>query len=158
MSEIQNKEEEDEEGEEEEEEEEKKEDQTPKSSSPREKKTNTISSVINTDEETKGVISDIKSSTTKKYRYEELDPIHRSIFPLKSNSAKTDERFKMSAQEYLETYKVSTILQDAFRMVLDRRSDNARALFIQYLEATLKGEHILLRDHAFLNATPLNRK
>mmetsp|Transcript_30998 Transcript_30998/g.27424 ORF Transcript_30998/g.27424 Transcript_30998/m.27424 type:complete len:139 (+) Transcript_30998:333-749(+) len=64
----------------------------------------------------------------------------------------------MTPQEYLDHFKVSTILQDAFKTILDRREDNARSLFIQYLEAVLKGEHILLREHAFVNATPLNRR
>jgi hypothetical protein len=148
----------DDEGEEEEEEEEKKDESTPKSDMLQVKKQ---SSVIqsNFDEEKKKTITDSSSQpATKKYRFEELDLVHRPIFNIKSKNIKAEERFKMSAQEYLDTFKVSTILQDAFKMVLDRRPDNARSLFVQYLEATLKGEHILLRDHAFVNATLLNRK
>lgn len=96
--------------------------------------------------------------SSKKYRFEELEPLHRPIFCPKSKSVRADERFNMSAQEYLDNFKVATILQDAFKTILDRRGDNAKSLFVQYLESTLKGEHILLREHAFVNATPLNRK
>lgn len=158
MSEIHNKEEEDEEGEEEEEEEEKKtlENTTP-TETPKEMKDIAPENKPKLLEENK-TSEPIRTATTKKYRFEELEPLHRPIFNLKSKSVKADERFKMSPQEYLDTFKVSTILQDAFKTILNRREDNARPIFIQYLEATLKGEHILLREHAFVNSTPLNRK
>ena len=99
-----------------------------------------------------------KGGGSKNYRFEELDPTHRPIFSVKTKTVNAEERFKMTPQEYLDHFKVSTILQDAFKTILDRREDNARSLFLQYLEATLKGEHILLREHAFVNATPLNRR
>jgi len=111
-----------------------------------------------THEESKKSILDYGKTAAKKYKFEELEPTHRPIFSLKTSTVKTEERFKMSAQEYLDHFKIATILQDTFKTILDRREENARDLFIQYLEATLNGEHILLREHAFVNATPLNRK
>ena len=64
----------------------------------------------------------------------------------------------MSAQEYIETYKVGVYLQDAIKIILDRREEKPLDLFLEYLNTTLKGEHVLLREYAFVSATPLNRR
>lgn len=159
------KEEEDDEGEEEEEEEEKKDIDSP--SNDAEPETSKSSALTKTQpsyghagvQEENKIKDDPKTpATAKKYRFEDLDPLHKSIFCPKSKSLRAEERFKMSAQEYLDTFKVTTILQDAFKTILDRRGENAKTIFVQYLDSALKGDHILLREHAFVNATPLNRK
>jgi hypothetical protein len=64
----------------------------------------------------------------------------------------------MSAQEYLDNFKINVFLQDAIKIVLDRREDKPIDLLFDYFNTTLKGEHILLREYAFVSATPLNRK
>ena len=64
----------------------------------------------------------------------------------------------MSAQEYIETYKIGVYLQDAIKIILDRREEKPLDLFLEYLNTTLKGEHVLLREYAFVSATPLNRR
>ena len=158
MSETLNKEDEDEEGEEEEDEEEKKDsDSMTKTAINDSRKDEDKAKALQ--EETKSPYGDNpRVSSAKKYRFEELEQTYRPIFNTKSKSIRAEERFTMSAQEYLDTFKVSTILQDAFKTILDRRGDNAKTLFVQYLDSTLKGEHILLREHAFINASSLNRK
>ena len=159
MSETLNKEEEDEEGEEEEDEEEKKETESISKSGMGEAKKDDDKTKSAAQEEIKSTFGDHpRVSSAKKYRFEDLEPTHRPIFNTKSKSIRAEERFSMSAQEYLDAFKVSTILQDAFKTILDRRGDNAKTLFVQYLDSTLKGEHILLREHAFINASSLNRK
>ena len=49
-------------------------------------------------------------------------------------------------------------LQDAIKIILDRREDKPLDLLNDYFNTTLKGEHILLREYAFVSATALNRK
>lgn len=68
------------------------------------------------------------------------------------------ERFNQRAQEYLESHKMNIYLQDAIKIILDRREDKPLDLLTEYFNTTLKGEHILLREYAFVSATSLNRK
>eukprot|EP00347_Sterkiella_histriomuscorum_P016943 403351256 len=58
----------------------------------------------------------------------------------------------------MESHKMSIYLQDAIKIILDRREDKPLDLLNEYFNTTLKGEHILLREYAFVSATPLNRK
>ncbi len=53
---------------------------------------------------------------------------------------------------------MSIYLQDAIKIILDRRDDKPLDLLNEYFNTTLKGEHILLREYAFVSATQLNRK
>ena len=79
------------------------------------------------------------------------------VFAIPSKSAQMS-KFNMSASEYLEHNKMSIYLQDAIKIILDRREEKPLDILNQYFETTLKGEHILLREYAFVNATNLNRK
>ena len=49
-------------------------------------------------------------------------------------------------------------LQDAIKIILDRREEKPLNILSEYFNTMLKGEHILLREYAFVNATMLNRK
>ena len=49
-------------------------------------------------------------------------------------------------------------LQEAIKLILDRREEKPLDLLNQYFNTALKGEHILLREYAFVSATQLNRK
>lgn len=53
---------------------------------------------------------------------------------------------------------MSIYLQDAIKIILDRRDEKPLELLNDYFNTTLKGEHILLREYAFVSATSLNRK
>lgn len=64
----------------------------------------------------------------------------------------------MKAQEYLDQYKMSIYLQDAIKIILDRREEKPLDLLTDYFNTTLRGEHILLKEYAFVSATQLNRK
>jgi hypothetical protein len=68
------------------------------------------------------------------------------------------DRFAQKATDYLESYKMSIYLQDAIKIILDRRDEKPIDLLNEYFNTTLKGEHILLREYAFVSATQLNRK
>jgi len=81
------------------------------------------------------------------------------IFSLRSRQQGAKDRFTMKAQEYLDSYKMGIYLQDAIKIILERRSDNKPLdLLDEYFNTTLRGEHILLREYAFVSATQLNRK
>jgi hypothetical protein len=77
---------------------------------------------------------------------------------LKSKNSQAKERFSQKAQEYLDSHKMSIYLQDAIKIILDRREEKPLDLLTDYFNTTLKGEHILLREYAFASATQLNRK
>ena len=64
----------------------------------------------------------------------------------------------MKASEYLETHKMSIYLQDSIKIILDRKEQKPLDLLAEYFNTTLKGDHILLREYAFVSATCLNRK
>jgi len=85
-------------------------------------------------------------------------PPQRSIFSLKSKQMAARDRFSQKAQDYLESYKMSIYLQDAIKIILDRRDEKPLDLLNEYFNTTLRGEHILLREYAFVSATQLNRK
>jgi lipopolysaccharide biosynthesis protein len=53
---------------------------------------------------------------------------------------------------------MSIYLQDAIKIILDRRDEKPLDILNEYFNTTLKGEHILLREYAFVSATQLNRK
>ena len=53
---------------------------------------------------------------------------------------------------------MSIYLQDAIKIILDRRDEKPLDILNEYFNTTLRGEHILLREYAFVSATQLNRK
>lgn len=53
---------------------------------------------------------------------------------------------------------MSIYLQDAIKIILERRDERPLDLLNEYFNTTLRGEHILLREYAFVSATQLNRK
>jgi hypothetical protein len=53
---------------------------------------------------------------------------------------------------------MSIYLQDAIKIILDRKDEKPLDLLNEYFNTTLKGEHILLREYAFVSSTLLNRK
>lgn len=75
------------------------------------------------------------------------------IFSLKSKQTQAKERFGQKAQDYMESFKMSIYLQDAIKLILDRREEKPLDLLNQYFNTALKGEHILLREYAFVSAT-----
>jgi hypothetical protein len=44
-------------------------------------------------------------------------------------------------------------MQDAIKIILDRRDEKPLEILNEYFNTTLKGEHILLREYAFVSAT-----
>ena len=53
---------------------------------------------------------------------------------------------------------MSIYMQDAIKIILERRDERPLDLLNEYFNTTLRGEHILLREYAFVSATQLNRK
>ncbi len=47
----------------------------------------------------------------------------KQIFSLKSKSQMARERFSVKAQEYLDSHKMSIYLQDAIKIILDRKEE-----------------------------------
>jgi hypothetical protein len=47
----------------------------------------------------------------------------KPIFSLKSKNAQAKERFSQKSQEYLDSHKMSIYLQDAIKIILDRREE-----------------------------------
>jgi hypothetical protein len=82
----------------------------------------------------------------------------RTIFSLKSKSAASRDRYSQKANDYLETHKMQIYLQDAIKIILDRKDEKPLDLLNEYFNTTIKGEHILLREYAFVSATQLNRR
>jgi hypothetical protein len=82
----------------------------------------------------------------------------KQIFPLKSKTQVSRDRLSQKATDYLEFYKMQIYLQDAIKIILDRKDEKPLDLLNEYFNTTLKGEHILLREYAFVSATQLNRK
>ena len=68
-----------------------------------------------------------------------------------------DERFNLSAQEYLERYQIQVYVNDAIRSVLDAREERPLDTCLKYFNSVLQGNHVLLREFEFINATPRNR-
>ena len=47
----------------------------------------------------------------------------KPIFSMKSKTTQSKERFSQKAQEYLDSHKMSIYLQDAIKIILDRREE-----------------------------------
>lgn len=60
--------------------------------------------------------------------------------------------------DYYENQKLQIYLQDVIKIILDRKDEKPLDLLNEYFNSTLKGEHILLREFAFVSATQFNRK
>lgn len=82
----------------------------------------------------------------------------RSIFSVKSKFTSSKERFNQKASDYLDNQRMSIYLQDAIKIILDRKDEKPLDLLNEYFNTTLKGEHVLLREYAFVSSTMLNRK
>jgi hypothetical protein len=55
--------------------------------------------------------------------------------------------------DYYENQKLQIYLQDVIKIILDRKDEKPLDLLNEYFNSTLKGEHILLREFAFVSAT-----
>lgn len=82
----------------------------------------------------------------------------KQIFSLKSKSQASKDRYAQKASDYFENYKMQIYLQDVVKIILDRKDEKPLDLLNEYFNTTVKGEHILLREYAFVSATQLNRK
>lgn len=73
-----------------------------------------------------------------------------------------EELASLPPREYLACFDVEFYLQDALRQFLLRRQSGggqpAHHFMGQYLDAVLRGEHVVGRDFAYAGATPLNRR
>ena len=58
----------------------------------------------------------------------------------------------------MDQQKMAIYMQDAIKIILDRKDEKPVELLNEYFNTTLKGEHVLLREYAFVSATSLNRK
>ena len=47
----------------------------------------------------------------------------KQIFSVKSKSSQAKDRFALKAQEYLDSHKMAIYLQDAIKIILDRREE-----------------------------------
>ena len=97
--------------------------------------------------------SDIEETKTPSVLTNQLVATQRGIFSLKSKQQTAKDRFNQKAQDYLESYKMSIYLQDAIKIILERRDEKPLDLLNEYFNTTLRGEHILLREYAFVSAT-----
>ena len=52
-----------------------------------------------------------------------INPGFRGLFSLKSKKMSAKDRFSQKSQDYLESHKMSIYLQDAIKIILDRRED-----------------------------------
>jgi hypothetical protein len=52
-----------------------------------------------------------------------INPGFRGLFSLKSKNMSAKDRFSQKAQDYLESHKMAIYLQDAIKIILDRRED-----------------------------------
>ena len=77
----------------------------------------------------------------------------KPLYSLKSKNEQAKERFTVKASDYLDSHKMSIYLQDAIKIILDRRGEKPLDILTEYFNTALKGEHILLREYAFVSAT-----
>ena len=77
----------------------------------------------------------------------------KQIFSLKSKVQASRDRYNLKAADYLENFKMSIYFQDAIKIILDRKEEKPLDLLNEYFNTTIKGEHILLREYAFVSAT-----
>ena len=52
-----------------------------------------------------------------------VNPGFRGLFSLKSKNMSAKDRFSQKPQDYLESHKMAIYLQDAIKIILDRRED-----------------------------------
>jgi len=68
-----------------------------------------------------------------------------------------DERFNLTPDQFIKRYHIHVYIQDAIRQILDNRDDKPLEGLLNYFNSVLVGDHVLLREFEFVNATPRNR-
>ena len=56
-----------------------------------------------------------------------------------------------------EQYHVSLYLEDAVKLLLDSRDERPLEFMAEYFNTMQRGDHVLLREFSYCNATPYNR-
>lgn len=79
------------------------------------------------------------------------------IFNPNRRKREYETRYSMNSDEYLDIYKVNIYLQDAVKIILDRRDERPMEILQEYFNIALRGEHILLREYTFINSNLYNR-
>mmetsp|Transcript_80433 Transcript_80433/g.239647 ORF Transcript_80433/g.239647 Transcript_80433/m.239647 type:complete len:349 (-) Transcript_80433:42-1088(-) len=72
-----------------------------------------------------------------------------------------EELAELPPRQYLERFHVEFYLRDIICLFLARRRGDSRSppeFISQYLEAVLRGEHVLHRGFKYINSTPVNRR
>lgn len=72
---------------------------------------------------------------------------------MKSKEQYAKDRYSQKVMDYYENQKLQIYLQDVIKIILDRKDEKPLDLLNEYFNSTLKGEHILLREFAFVSAT-----
>lgn len=80
-----------------------------------------------------------------------------TLFAPSHRKRSDDERFKLTAKQYLDRYHIQVYLQDAVKTVLNSREERPMEAMLKYFNDVLQGNHVLLREFEFVNATPRNR-
>jgi len=80
-----------------------------------------------------------------------------TLFSSSQRRKQDDERFSLTAHEYLERYHIQVYVSDCIRTILDARDEKPLETALKYYNSVLQGNHVLLREFEFINVTPRNR-
>eukprot|EP00743_Colponemidia_sp_Colp-15_P010497 GILK01011566.1.p1 GENE.GILK01011566.1~~GILK01011566.1.p1 ORF type:complete len:180 (-),score=21.62 GILK01011566.1:280-786(-) len=69
-----------------------------------------------------------------------------------------DSSSSLSSAEYLERHNLSLYLNDVVSILLQQRTEQPLQILNEYFAHVVKGNHVIQRDFAFVNANEWNRK
>lgn len=71
-----------------------------------------------------------------------------------------NDRFSLTAEQYLAKYHVLTYLQDAVAQLLEHKEENPRVIparfLSDYFRSVVQGNHTLFREYSYIRKTPHN--
>eukprot|EP00736_Rhodelphis_marinus_P000684 Rmarinus@m.17188 len=79
------------------------------------------------------------------------------VFRGRYRRQKEKDRLKLSAPDYLKRYHIFLYLRDCIRLLAECRDEQPLAFVSKYFSSVLRGDHVLLREFSYVNATPHNR-
>ncbi|XXQ38198.1 Centriolar satellite-associated tubulin polyglutamylase complex regulator 1 [Plasmodiophora brassicae] len=81
-----------------------------------------------------------------------------TLFDPAYRRAREDERFAMSADEYLAAHNVVDYVDDAIRLLAESGDSAPLDFLAAYFTNVLSGDNVIFRNFAYVQATPRNRR
>lgn len=82
----------------------------------------------------------------------------RSLFNPSFRRQQEEERFQLSAKDYLEKHSIRKYLQDCTALMIESKEESPLDFLATYFQSVATGTNVLFRGFKYVNNTPRNRR